>query len=84
MSFDNRYGFIFKEVKNYRKNNLHDHILRDFDLVEDRTLHILDNYNVKSISNDLIRFYVDAFRNTNINKIIFYYEVRNSKVKVFN
>ena len=57
-------------------NILHKHLLEDFKNIKDCTLHILDNYNIIGINNEnTIDFYVNAFKNTNIRKIIFYYGV---------
>lgn len=73
---NSRFNFL------YNKNNeLHNHLIKDFNLAyaEDKILHIIDNYHVKNISGKALQFYVNAFSNTGIRKIIFYYEVNLNK-----
>lgn len=60
------------------KNELHEHLIKDFNLINatDKTLHIIDNYNVKTLYDQTsVDFYRDSFRETYINQIIFYNQV---------
>ena len=60
---------------------LHFHLINDLNLFEarDKTLNIIDNYYVKKLSDKAKRFYLDSFRNTGINKIVFYFEANINK-----
>ena len=71
----NHLNFIFN-----KKNELHSHLVKDFGIAyaEDKILHIIDNYHVKNIDDNALRYYLDSFNNTGIRKLIFYYEVKLS------
>ena len=55
---------------------LHNHLKRDLKHLDNGTLFIIDSYNIKDLSNDVIDFYVNSFNNLNIRRIEFYYEVK--------
>ena len=60
------------------KDELHKHLKEDFNLsqAKDKTLHIIDNYNIKTLEEDSAEFYYNSFKGTGILQIIFYHQVK--------
>lgn len=68
----------------FSKNILNENLKEDFKHLDDGTLYIIDSYNIKDLSDEIINFYIDAFKNTNIRRIEFYYEAKEISLMPIN
>ena len=60
----------------FKDNDLRNNLIKDNFFEYSGVIHIIDNYNIFSISDEATEFYVDNFVGTGCSKIIFYMEVQ--------